>query len=206
MSMGGHSLHKKDWITLAALTAAAAATGGAAGVGPLAGMMGGAAGAGAGAAGAAGLGAAEGAGLLGASGAAEMASLGAATPGIGSLIGPSMLGGGAELASVGATYNPMMMELGQSPMGMKSTGIAGMLDKLTPSNVGKGMKVAQASGLLGNTQQQQPMAAPHPYGGPPAQNTVLYPQQQGTQMSDEDMKKLLMALAMKQGQSGQWTV
>ena len=41
MSTGGHSLHKNDWMKIAALTALAATGAGAAGVGPLAGVMGG---------------------------------------------------------------------------------------------------------------------------------------------------------------------
>jgi hypothetical protein len=87
MSMSGHSLHKKDWLGLAALAGLGATGAGLAGAGPLAGMLG-AAGSGAEAAGAA-------TPLLGASGLAEMATPGVATPGIGSTIAQTGLFGHA---------------------------------------------------------------------------------------------------------------
>jgi len=77
MSIGGRSLHKKDWLTLGAVASLPVA--GAFGVGPLSGLLGSSAALGAGQVGAG----------VGASGLAEMAGVGAATPGISGLISGS---------------------------------------------------------------------------------------------------------------------
>lgn len=106
MSSGGRSFHKNDWLKLGAGAALAATGLGAAGIGPMAGLLGGATGAaGAGATGAAATGAAAGAaGTVGGT-----AGMFGAAPGLaGSLLAPSTtpmltgFGAGATLADMGA--------------------------------------------------------------------------------------------------------
>jgi hypothetical protein len=87
MSGGGLSLHKSDWLKLAALTAAAGTGAGMAGIGPLAGLLGAPS-----AAGALGTAGAVGEGLTGA---ADLAAGGAATPGIASTIAQTSMFGNA---------------------------------------------------------------------------------------------------------------
>lgn len=120
MSAGGHSLHKKDWLTLGA-TAGLAATGlGAAGIGPMAGLLGSAApfaGAGAAAAAAEGSPALLGAGLGGASLGADAASGVAAPVELGSV--RDLLGGGRGKGLLrGAMYANNAMQPQGPPAGM----------------------------------------------------------------------------------------
>lgn len=108
---GGRSLHKDDWLKLGIGVGTAAAGFGAAGMGPLAGLLGGAS--------------ASATPILGASGLAEMATAGAATPGIEGLIAGGASAGKTLSAlekanllmklAAGPGQQPMQMPMSQQP-------------------------------------------------------------------------------------------
>lgn len=159
----GHSLHKKDYLTLAALIGGGAAGFGAAGIGPLAGLLGGDAAAG----GAAG-------GLLAESGAGGIAG------GTAGLFAPtatqsalSTLGSSPELFGAGLTAADAAAPIGSTAvLGMDGGGAAGSAGLSGRGLMRLGMLGTQLAG--GGQQQPAPMA-PRPMGGGqvvPAGNTA----------------------------------
>jgi hypothetical protein len=154
----GHSLHKKDYLMMLGGLGLAATGLGAAGMGPLAGMLGGEAAAGAGAAGAAGAGAGIGEG-------ASSALL----QGLGSM-GPEQAG---MLASQNAGFGADGLGMTLKAASTAQPGVQGMLSNsagglLTAGTKAAGGPMAAQVGMgLLNPQQQQrpPMMAQRPMGG-----------------------------------------
>lgn len=105
MSIGGHSLHRDDYLKLGALAAATATGFGAAGMGPLAGLLGPA-------------GAAE--GLAMGMGAAPGEAMGAFTGAASAMPGTGLLAGGGKTldALLKARQLMMLASGGTQPMGM----------------------------------------------------------------------------------------
>lgn len=157
MSSGGRSFHKKDWLTLGAGAALAATGLGAAGIGPMAGLLGGATGAaGVGASGAAAAGGAA-AGAAGTAG--GTAGMFGAAPGLaGSLLAPSAtpmltgFGGGAALADMGAGT------AGLFGAGATNTGTLANLGNTFSANAMPNITFEKGLKALQNAQKFQKMA------------------------------------------------
>jgi hypothetical protein len=130
--------------------------------------------------------------------AAPMAGMGG---GMASLFGPEAATMGGSLMAGAA---PEMVAGGTEGAGLLSR----LQGAMTSQNVGRGFKAINAAskvqGLLSPPQQQ--MAAPHAYGGPPPQNTQIYPQQTVGSGTDADKLKQLLALLATLQSSGQQTV
>lgn len=171
--INGHSFHMKDWLELAAAAAAAGTGAGALGYGPLAGVMGGTAGA----------------------SAADLATAGMLQPAEEAAMAAE-LGPGA---AAGGLAGPADVAYGQ---GAQPSGIMSALKQYGPKALKAGVK-AQQMGLLGGGQQQpMPMAQP-PGGGAQVPGTsvpsaqIAFPDYQTAQAQQLPLSEILRRMQMQ---------